>query len=185
LLWQPLLGADGHCFGAYLPVSTKLFYWMRTEPETVLVTPPPEAVTVNELFPFLALSEAVIVSIEDPVPPAIGFVLNPDVSPVFKPLTDRTTSVANPFTGETVTVKVVLPGRARVCELGERLRVKLGTGAAVTTSAVVAVCESAPLVATTESVYVPAGVPEGMVTVKLPPLAGVAVAPEGSPVTAP
>ena len=152
---------------------------MRTEPETVLVTPPPDALTVNELFPFLELLEAPIVSVEE-------FASNAQVNPVFNPLTDSVTFELNPFIGETVTLKMVLPGRVMICELGERLRVKLGPSGAVTTRVVVAVCESVPLVATAESMYVPAGVVERLVAVKVPSLAtGVAVAPEGSPVTEP
>jgi hypothetical protein len=137
------------------------------------------------LLPFLAALVVVTVRVAVPLPPAMDGALRMGVTPGFAPLTVRFTVDVKLFTGETVTVNFTLFPLVTVCELGEMLRLKLGTGGGLITREVVAMWLSEPLWAVTVSGYVPAAMPATVLTVKVPLLPTAdAVAPDGTPATA-
>ena len=153
--------------------------------ETDLVTLPLLAVMVNPSLVLLALLEAVTVRVEDQFPPVRLDGEKDQDSPVLSPVTDRLTGELNPFCGETETTKVVDPGRVTVLVDGLTLSVKVGAGGGLTISVAVASCVRPPPDVVSVIVYVPVGVADVVVTLKLPLTPGVTVGPAGVTVTEP
>jgi hypothetical protein len=171
--WMPI--ADS----AFVTVSVTLVVWVRV---------PLVPVMVSAYVPTGVVELVVTVRVELPVPVTVaGEKLA--VAPAGNPLALSVTTPVNPFTAPTLAVYVAVFPSTTVSVLGVAISVKFGGGGVASTASVtLVVWVRLPLVPVMVSGYVPTGVVELVVTVRveLPvPLtvAGekLAVAPAGSP----
>ena len=143
---------------------------------------------VKPSLPFFALLEAVTVRVEGMalVPlTETGLGEKDALMPVRRPLTDRVTGALKLFEGNSEIAYVVEAPRGTDLVVGLTERVKVGAGGGLTTKSADALWLSRPLDVASVRVYVPTGVIDVVVTLKLPFAPGVTVAPVGTPVMEP
>jgi hypothetical protein len=132
------------------------------------VTPPPVPVIVIVYLPVAVFEATFRVTLEAPVPgAAMGVGLKPTVTPVGWPLAVKAMAELKLLMAVVVMVDVPLLPWTTETEPGDAPMLKLGGGAAVTVSEIVAFCVTPPPVPVMVIVYVPVAVFEATFRVTL------------------